>query len=278
MRRTPAVTRHLAPSSRARRAPLAELPIFAAQPGASFLHPTAVLFNGGVLKSGLLAARVLETLNAWLAADGAAPARVLGGADLDLAVARGAAYHGYVRTRRAACASAAAPRSAYYVGVEVLDARHARAWSRRSQRCASRPSAWKKAARPPCPQEFGLVVGEPVRFRFFGSSVRRQDEVGTLLDFWGPTSCKSSRRSRPPCPPKAAAPARSCACSCTPASPKTGTLELEALPVDGSERWKVQFDVRGTAEACCPSRGDALHRRHRPRHQQHRGRLRRRGG
>ncbi|OXH81000.1 nucleotide-binding protein, partial [Burkholderia multivorans] len=36
------------------------------------------------------------------------------------------------------------------------------------------------------PQEFGLVVGEPVHFRFFGSSVRRQDEVGTLLDFWSP--------------------------------------------------------------------------------------------
>ena len=32
-------------------------------------------------------------------------------------------------------------------------------------------------------------------------------------------------------------------------APNTGTLELEALPVDGSARWKVQFDVRGTAEA-----------------------------
>ena len=30
---------------------------------------------------------------------------------------------------------------------------------------------------------------------------------------------------------------------------ETGTLELEALPVDGSARWKVQFDVRGNAEA-----------------------------
>ena len=28
------------------------------------------------------------------------------------------------------------------------------------------------------PQEVGLVVGEPVRFRFFGSSVRRTDQVG----------------------------------------------------------------------------------------------------
>ena len=35
----------------------------------------------------------LGTLNGWLAAEGAAPARVLAGADLDLAVARGAAYY-----------------------------------------------------------------------------------------------------------------------------------------------------------------------------------------
>ena len=31
-----------------------------------------------------------------------------------------------------------------------------------------------------------LVVGELVRFRFFGSSVRREDRVGTLLEEWGP--------------------------------------------------------------------------------------------
>ena len=62
---------------------------------ASFLHPTAVLFNGGVLKSELVSARVRDSLNAWLAADGAPPARLLGGADLDLAGARGAAYYLY---------------------------------------------------------------------------------------------------------------------------------------------------------------------------------------
>ena len=28
---------------------------------------------------------------------------------------------------------------------------------------------------------------------------------------------------------------------------ETGTLQLEALPVGGSERWKVEFDVRGQA-------------------------------
>jgi hypothetical protein len=44
-------------------------------------------------------------------------------------------------------------------------------------------------------EEFGLVVGEPVRLRFFGSSVRRADTVGTMLDFWGRRSWWSCRRS-----------------------------------------------------------------------------------
>ncbi|CAH2790345.1 MAG: DnaK-related protein [uncultured Paraburkholderia sp.] len=65
--------------------------------GGSFLHPTAVLFNGGVFKSTLLVERIMGTLNDWLATEGAAPARLLEGADLDLAVAHGAAYYGYVR-------------------------------------------------------------------------------------------------------------------------------------------------------------------------------------
>ena len=58
---------------------------------ASFLHPTAVLFNGGVFKAQSLLTRTLEVLNGWLAAEDAPPVRLLVGADLDLAVASGAA-------------------------------------------------------------------------------------------------------------------------------------------------------------------------------------------
>src|ERR1041384_5060260 len=32
------------------------------------------------------------------------------------------------------------------------------------------------------PQEFALVVGEPTVFRFFSSSVRREDRVGSMID------------------------------------------------------------------------------------------------
>src|SRR5260370_20371252 len=34
-------------------------------------------------------------------------------------------------------------------------------------------------------REFGLVVGEPAEFRFLSPSVRKQDQVGSLLEDWG---------------------------------------------------------------------------------------------
>src|SRR5690606_24241333 len=94
-----AITRHLAGFLGRQVGALSELEGFPGrqEAGDGFLHPTAVLFNGGIFKSGILAGRALDTLNAWLAADNVPPARMLPGADLDLAVARGAAYYGNVR-------------------------------------------------------------------------------------------------------------------------------------------------------------------------------------
>ena len=76
-----------------------------------------MLFNGGVMKGEALRARLLATLAAWLEEDGAAPARVLEGADLDLAVARGAAAYGLARHGRGIRIRGGTAR-AYYVGIE----------------------------------------------------------------------------------------------------------------------------------------------------------------
>ena len=55
--------------------------------------PTAVLFNGGVMKAERLRGRIVELLREWSGRD----VRVLTGADADLAVAIGAAHYGRVR-------------------------------------------------------------------------------------------------------------------------------------------------------------------------------------
>jgi hypothetical protein len=195
---------------------LAELDGRAATPAAnaSFLHPTAVLFNGGVFKSELLTERILTILNDWLAADGAPPARLLGGADLDLAVARGAAYYGYVKRGRGVRIRGGTAR-AYYIAIESAMPAIPGMEPPISALCVAPFGMEEGSEAAVAEQEFGLVVGEPVTFRFFGSSVRRQDQVGTMLDYWSADELQELKPSKPRCPPTAARRARWYPCGCT---------------------------------------------------------------
>jgi len=244
-----AITRHLAAFLTRQKDATAELDGFSQQAeGAGFLHPTAVLFNGGVLKSGLIADRVLTILNGWLAANGAEPARLLGGADLDLAVARGAAYYGYVRRGRGVRIRGGTAR-AYYVAVEAAMPAIPGIEPPLEALCLAPFGMEEGTEAAVAEQEFGLVVGEPVRFRFFGSSVRRQDQVGTLLDFWAPDELQELEDIEATLPAEGRAAGEIVRVRLHARVTETGTLELEALPVGGNERWKVQFDVRGDGKS-----------------------------
>ncbi|AGW90515.1 Hsp70 family protein [Cupriavidus sp. DF5525] len=245
-----AITRHLAAFLGRQVAALAELEGFqGTQPeAATFLHPTAVLFNGGVFKSGLLVDRILQALNGWLAAEGAAPARLLDGAELDLAVARGAAYYGYVRRGQGVRIRGGTARS-YYIAVES-SMPAVPGFEPPIQALCVAPFGMEEgteAALPP--QEFGLVVGEPVHFRFFGSSVRRQDQVGTLLDFWGPEELQELEEIQATLPAEGRTAGEVVPVRLHARVTEAGTLELEAVPRGNGERWKVEFDVRGNADA-----------------------------
>ncbi|KUE88630.1 molecular chaperone DnaK [Cupriavidus necator] len=245
-----AITRHLAAFLGRQVAALAEIEgLQSAQPeGATLLHPTAVLFNGGVFKSGLLADRILQTLNGWLAAEGAAPARLLDGAELDLAVARGAAYYGYVRRGKGVRIRGGTAR-AYYIAVES-SMPAVPGFEPPIQALCVAPFGMEEgteAALPP--QEFGLVVGEPVHFRFFGSSVRRQDQVGTLLDYWGPEELQELEEIQATLPAEGRTAGEVVPVRLHARVTEAGTLELEAVPGGSAERWKVEFDVRGSADA-----------------------------
>ncbi|MBP0639144.1 Hsp70 family protein [Cupriavidus sp. AcVe19-6a] len=245
-----AITRHLAAFLGRQVAALTELEGFqGAQPeGATLLHPTAVLFNGGVFKSELLVERILQTLNGWLAGENAAPARLLGGAELDLAVARGAAYYGYVRRGKGVRIRGGTARS-YYVAVES-SMPAVPGFEPPIQGLCVAPFGMEEgtdAALPP--QEFGLVVGEPVHFRFFGSSVRRQDQVGTLLDFWGPEELQELEEIQATLPAEGRTAGEVVPVRLHARVTEAGTLELEAVPRGNGERWKVEFDVRGSADA-----------------------------
>ena len=214
-------------------------------PGAAtFLHPTAVLFNGGVFKAPPLLARTLEVLNGWLEDEGAPAVRLLEGADLDLAVARGAAYYGYVRRGRGVRIRGGTAK-AYYVGVESAMPAVPGMEPPIEALCIAPFGMEEGTSAELPPQEVGLVVGEPVRFRFFGSSVRRTDHVGTVLEQWTPDEVEELEEIEATLPTEERQPGEVVPVRLHAAVTEVGTLRLEAVPRVGTETWKVEFDVRG---------------------------------
>ena len=242
------VTRHLAALLGRQAGATAELQGFAGKvdAAASFLHPTAVLFNGGVFKSGLLTERTLNTLNNWLAAEQAEPARLLTGADLDLAVARGAAYYGYVR-RGQGVRIRGGTAQAYYVAIESSMPAIPGVEPPIQALCIAPFGMEEGTETDLLTQEFGLVVGETVHLRLLGSSVRRQDQVGTLLDFWQPDELQDMGEIQALLPTEGRQPGEVVQVRLRASATETGTLELTAVATQGGERWKVTFDVRGNS-------------------------------
>jgi hypothetical protein len=96
-------------------------------------------------------------------------------------------------------------------------------------------------------QEFGLVVGEPVHFRFFGSSTRRQDQIGEVLESWGPDELQELGEIEASLPADGRAPGDEVQVRLHALATEAGTLELAAVSREG-QRWKVEFDVRPATE------------------------------
>ncbi|HEX3868815.1 MAG TPA: Hsp70 family protein, partial [Pirellulales bacterium] len=102
----PAITRHLAE--------------FLSTNGASGkdpVRPTHILFNGGVFKADALRERLFGVMGGWFGKD-KRPEGLEGNHDLDLAVARGAAYYAQAKQGRGVRIRGGTARS-YYVGIET---------------------------------------------------------------------------------------------------------------------------------------------------------------
>ena len=87
-------------------------------------------------------------------------------------------------------------------------------------------------------EPFGLYVGEPVSFRFFGSSDRQEDQVGAVVD---------------PAALAEVAPIETTLdgdegtvvhVRLHARVSEVGTLELSAVDIESERRWKLSFDVR----------------------------------
>ncbi len=216
---------------------------------ADFIKPTAILFNGGVLKSKLLATRLEDTINEWLIEADSEMAKRLTGVDLDLAVASGAAYYGSVR-RGQGVRIRGGIASAYYVGIESAMPAIPGMAPPMEALCVA-PFGMEEGSSVDVPsQEFGLIIGQPVNFQFFGSTVRRDDLAGTHLDYWAPEELEELPEIQVTLPVSEGR-REGEVVPVTLASRVTelGTLYLEAIAADNGQKWHVEFDVREDAKS-----------------------------
>jgi molecular chaperone DnaK (HSP70) len=235
-----AVTRHLA--------------YFLRQHGADD-HParvTHVLFNGGVFKASIFRARVMEVLRQWHGKR--ATPRVLDGtADLEYAVARGAAYYGFARAGRGIRIRGGTAR-AYYVGVETAGLAIPGAPRPLKALCVA-PFGMEEGTEVSVPSDaIGVLVGAPCLFRFFSSAVRKNDQPGQVLDRW------SDEELRETDPLEATLPVEQTDDDYVPVQfaarlTELGMFELWCVSLTSDRRWKLEFSVREDAEARAAPQG-----------------------
>ncbi len=240
----PAVTKHLAQFLHRHSEALAEkLPAKGKRKATA--GPTAVLFNGGVLKAEPLRRRVATVLNQWAKSWGGGDVKVLPGGDLDRAVARGAAYYGMVR-RGKGVRIRGGTAQAYYVGVETSLPAVPGAAPPLKALCVA-PFGMEEGTEADVPgQEFGLVVGAPAEFRFLGSTTRRGDAVGTMVEEW-----EGQIEELSPLATTLAAPTgegKMVPVHLHSKITEIGTLEVWCISRDGKQKWKLEFNVREKVE------------------------------
>jgi hypothetical protein len=239
----PAITKHLARflSEQVRNSPeAADL-----RRGRSGLAcPTHVLFNGGVMKASVLRGRVVEVLNGWLRQEGfdaLGAKQILEAPDLEHAVARGAAYYGKARRGRGVRIRSGASRT-YYIGIESAMPAVPGMEAPLKALCVV-PFGMEEGTEATVPgREFGLVVGEPAEFRFLSSSVRKQDQGGSLLEDWGDDIEELS-------PLEVTLKLDGQQGTVVPVRIETrvtelGTLEVWCVSRDGKQRWKLELNIR----------------------------------
>jgi molecular chaperone DnaK (HSP70) len=233
----PAVTKHLAHFLRQQASSAENERV---RRGASGLAvPTHVLFNGGVLHARLIRDRLIEVLNAWLGEEGFSPVQPLTGEDLMHAVSRGAAYYGLALQGQGVRIRGGVPRT-YYVGIESsMPAVPGIPAPLKALTVA--PFGMEEGTTVAIPgREFGLIVGHPAEFRFFSSTVRKNDAAGALIEDLSDDLQELS--------PIEVNLTSADATGTVPVSfetvvTETGVLQLWSVARDG-RRWKLEFNVR----------------------------------
>ena len=231
----PAITRHLARFLSQQAGSL--------HTGRMVISPSAVLFNGGVFKAAELRERVVDVLSGW----SGTKVPVLETADLDLAVAFGAAYYGQARQGKGVRIRGGAGRS-YYIGIES-SVPAVPGVTRPMKAVCVVPMGMEEGTETDVPgQEFGLVVGEPAEFRFLGSTTRRDDPVGLVVERWSPEELEQLDPVETELDDSEGKPDEAVPVRLHSVLSEVGTLELWCNSTRDARRWKLEFNVREHAD------------------------------
>ena len=135
--------------------------------------PDAILFNGGFFIPEILRERVADVVGNWY---GRRP-EIFENSDLDLAVARGAAYYSYVRsTGSGVLVRGGLPRTYYIALGEPREGTFPAV-------CLVPRGAEEGAAIEIDNDALQLVANRPVSFRLYSSLTRTDDKLGEVLEF-----------------------------------------------------------------------------------------------
>ncbi|WP_462271232.1 Hsp70 family protein [Desulfobacter sp.] len=145
--------------------------------------PTAVVFNGGVMKSPLIRERILEVLKQWHSASERGEIRQINAFDYDLSVAWGASYYGQA-ARGDGIKIRGGLGMSYYMAIEAsMPAVPGLAMPTRALCIA--PFGMEEGSQAESKDRlFNLVVGEKVTFDIMSSPNRPDDQLGDVIDNW----------------------------------------------------------------------------------------------
>jgi len=200
--------------------------------------PTAVLFNGGVIKAQNVRNRIMEVMSSWKASEDSPPIREIPSHDFDLAVARGAVYYGMAKRGRGIRIRYGLNKS-YYVGIAASMPAVPGMPAPIKALCVAPFGMEEGTGATLENQEFALVVGEPVKFDFL-SSMRHDHDVGTVVEDWEgeiqaiaeiQTTLDGELGSVIPVTLEIRV-------------TEVGILELWCVSREDGRRWKLEFNVR----------------------------------
>ncbi|MFI5395342.1 MAG: Hsp70 family protein [Candidatus Binatia bacterium] len=229
----PEVSRHLAAFLQQHRH---DVPLGDEAGALAVAWPDAILFNGGALKPALIRDRLRTLLTNW---SGAQPS-VLESVDLDLAVARGAAYYGLVRRGLGVRIGGGSARS-YYLGlgvahpVDTPDVVTALCLVHRGMEEGEEVEVTEPALE--------VLANRAVSFPLYASSTRTGERAGQLVS--------AERESLTELPPirtvlrfgkKMAA--RTIPVHVMARLTEVGTLEAWCRSLTTDHRWRLQFQLR----------------------------------